>query len=77
MSALDVNPSYFTDIHPFSNIWQYEYYVRVMRERAQIITGKNGPLRNIFEHVESEGSFRELREDDEKLTGYHHRVKKL
>lgn len=75
MSVLDVNPTYFADVHPFSNLWQFEYYVRVNRERGKAVIGNNGPLRRIFEHVESEGSFRELREDDGKTTGYHHRVK--
>lgn len=77
VEAFDINPSYFEDskIHRYSNIWQFEYYVRIRRERSSKVVGSNGPLRRIFEHVESAGGFRELREDNRDVAGYHHRIK--
>lgn len=75
-SAVDVNPSYFTaeKVHEYSNIFAYELYVRIDRERSERLIGMNGPIRRIFEHVESADGFRELREDDREVSGYHHRV---
>lgn len=74
--AFDINSGYFADskIHRYSNIWQFEYYVRINRDRADRITGSGGPLRRIFHHVESDGGFRELREDNRDSGGDHHRV---
>lgn len=75
--AFDVNPSYFGQgkIHPQSNIFAFEFYARINRDRSDKIVGMGGPLRRIFEHVDSTGGFRELREDDRDVEGYHHRVK--
>lgn len=75
--AFDVNPSYFEQgkIHPNSNIFAFEFYARIDRDRSDKVVGSGGPLRRIFEHVDSTGGFRELREDDRDVSGYHHRVK--
>lgn len=73
--ALDVNPGYFQRIHGYSNIYTYEEYVRINRDKSEKVVGMNGPLRRIFEYVGGAGEFRELREDDRGIEGYHHRVK--
>ncbi|MDL5360397.1 hypothetical protein [Halalkalicoccus sp. NIPERK01] len=75
MAAVGLTPDSFAEIHPYSNIWRFERYVRVQREKATVVIGSNGPLERIFEHVSSKGNFRELREDDRKRKGYYHRVK--
>lgn len=75
MSAVDINPSYFSDPHEYSNVWRYESYARINRECSASVIGDEGPLRRIMEYIEDEGSFRELREDDGEIAGYHHRVK--
>ena len=75
MSAVDINPEYFSALHEQSNVWRFEHYVRVNRERSQAVIGDGGPIRRIFEYIESEGKLRELREDDTETIGYHHRVK--
>jgi hypothetical protein len=75
MSALDVNPRYFERIHPYSNVFAFERYVRLTRSKSSKVVGPNSPMQRIFEHVAGDAKFRELREDDRDLEGYHHRVK--
>lgn len=75
MASVNIDSGYFDRIHLYSNIWRFELYVRLVLEKAKAVIGSDGPLQRIFEHVSSEGSFRELREDDGKIEGYHHRVK--
>jgi len=74
-SALGVNARYFRSLHSYSNIFAFERYVRVDRDRARKVVGSNSPLQRIFEHVAGDAKFRELREDDRDIEGYHHRVK--
>lgn len=73
--ALDVNPGYFEGIHGYSNIYTYEEYVRIDRNKSEKFVGMNSPLRRIYELVGDAGEFRELREDDRGIEGYYHRVK--
>jgi len=75
--AFGIEAGYFADskVHGYSNIVQYEKYVRVDRDKSQEIVGRGGPFEQIFEYVETEADFRELREDNRDIQGYHHRVK--
>ena len=73
--ALKLDPAYFRDLHPDSNIFAFERYVRIRREKSSKVVGMDSPMQRIFEHVAGEGTFRELREDDRGgVEGYHHRV---
>lgn len=74
--ALDINPDYFGEIHRYSNLFAYERYVRVDREKSGRVFGTNSPMQRIFEHIDGHGKFRELREDDRNgVEGYHHRTR--
>lgn len=75
--AFGMNPGYFADsrIHHYSNIFQYERYVRISRDKSKALIGRGGPLEQIFEYIKTEADFRELREDNRDIHGYHHRVK--
>lgn len=77
MDAFGIDAGYFAEskVHDYSNVFQYEKYVRISRDKSEQVIGRGGPLEQIFEHVETEADFRELREDDRELQGYHHRVK--
>jgi hypothetical protein len=72
--GLGIDPGYFEELHRYSNIYTYEEYVRLHRERSADVIGTEGPLRRIYEYVSEPGSFRELREDDRGADGYYHRV---
>ena len=74
VTALDLNPQYFETIHPYSCVFAYEVYTRLNRDVSEALIGRNSPLRRIFEHVADKSGFRELREDDNGVRGYHHRV---
>lgn len=75
MGAVGIRESHFETIHPASNVWRYEAYLRLLGEKAKAVIGRGGTLEKIFELVGTgDGSFRELREDDGKIEGYHHRV---
>jgi hypothetical protein len=76
LEALDVNPDYFEEIHSYSNIFAFERYVRIDREKSGEVFGMNSPMQRMFEHVEGHAKFRELREDDRNgVKGYHHRIR--
>lgn len=76
MASVDINAGYFEDVHEFSNIGTFERYVRVSREKSRALIGQGGIFERVWEHVgASEGSFRELREDDRGAVGYHHQVR--
>jgi hypothetical protein len=75
MDALDVNPDYFGEIHPYSSIFAFERYVRIARSESGCVFGTNSPMERIFDHVAGHAKYRELREDDRNgVEGYHHRV---
>jgi len=77
VSAVGIDGSYFSDakIHDYSNVFRFERYVRVKREKSEHLIGNGGPMQQIFERVRTASKFRELREDDRDLEGYHHRVR--
>jgi hypothetical protein len=76
MQELGINQGYFLDakVHEYSNIFAYELYTRINREKSGTIVGNGGPLEQIMEHVRSDSTFRELREDNGQIDGYHNRV---
>jgi hypothetical protein len=76
MQELGINQGYFLDdkIHEYSNIFAYELYTRINREQSDMIVANGGPLEQIMEHVRTESDFRELREDNGQIDGYHNRV---
>jgi DNA-binding transcriptional ArsR family regulator len=76
-TAVGLDGSYFEEskIHDYSNVFRFERYVRVDRDKSEQLIGTGGPLQQIFERVRTASKFRELREDDRGLEGYHHRVR--
>jgi hypothetical protein len=76
MDELGINQGYFLEdkIHEYSNILAYELYTRINREQSDMIVANGGPLEQIMEHVRSDSTFRELREDNGQIDGYHNRV---
>lgn len=72
--ALDLNVSYVTDPHEYSSIYKFERYLRIERDATERIICSGGAIERVFEAASNEGKFRELREDDGKIEGYHHRV---
>jgi hypothetical protein len=73
-AGLGVNAGYFDRIHAYSNIFAFERYVRIDRSKSGKVVGSNSPMQRIFEHVAGDAKFRELREDDRGIEGYHHRT---
>ena len=73
-AGLDVNAGYFDRIHAYSNIFAFERYVRIDRSKSGKVVGSNSPMQRLFEHVGGDAKFRELREDDRGIEGYHHRT---
>ena len=76
-SAVGLDAAYFEDskIHGYSNVFTFERYVRIDREKSENLIGNGGPMQQIFERVRAESKLRELREDDRGIEGYHHRVR--
>ena len=72
--VLDVNARYFRSLHAYSNVFAFERYVRLTRSKSGKVVGSNSPMQRIFEHVAGDAKFRELREDDRGIEGYHHRM---
>ena len=76
MDALDINTAYFDKIHDYSNIFQFERYVRIRREKTDQVIGTDSPMRRIFRYVDNSSKYRELKEDDRNgVEGYYHHCK--
>ena len=74
--SVGVHSKYFEreHIHAYSNVFQFELYLRLNRDRSGAVFGLNSPMQRIFEHVEGTG-YRQLTEDNGKADGYFHRAK--
>lgn len=70
--ALGVNPGYFADEHPYSNVYTAESYARVNRSKTDAMFGDNSPMQRIFELARRTGKFRKLHEDDRGHAGSMH-----
>ena len=77
VESFDINSKYFADskVHEYSNIFSFEYYIRLDREKSKSLVGQNGILRRMFEHVEAGDGQRELKEDNRQTLGYYNHVK--
>lgn len=73
--ALDINSKYFDELHSYSNIYTFELYARILREKSGPVYGMGSPMARIFQFVDGFGKYRELREDNRKIEGYHYRVR--
>lgn len=73
--ALDINSKYFDELHSYSNIYTFELYARVLRSMSSPIYGMGSPMARIFQFIDGFGEYRELREDNRKIEGYHYRVR--
>lgn len=75
MDSVTINPAYFTEIHPYSNISAYERYVRINRGKSGRVVGSGGTFERIWEQVGTgDGSYREFTEDNREIEGYYNTV---
>ena len=78
--AVGVSGSYFTEIHPYSNILDAERYVRVHKDESGPIHARTGPissLAHVLEHDRRGRRKLDQRDDDlhqRNLPGFYHTV---
>jgi len=72
-TALGLNPDYFTDRHPSSNIQDAERYVRLEADESGPVHARNGPIAELGHLLESDRSgYRKLVQDDTEQAGHYH-----
>lgn len=78
--AVDVQPEYFTEPHPYSNVQDAERYVRLQRDVSGPIHARSGPIAQLGHLLENDRSgYRKVVQNDqagrgESLPGYYHTV---
>jgi hypothetical protein len=78
--AIDIQPGYFADPHPYSNVRDAERYVRLHREVSGPVHARDGPIARMGHLLEDDRSgYRKLVQNDrtergETLPGYYHTV---
>lgn len=79
-SAHDINPGYFANSHPHSNVQDAERYVRLDKNRSGPIHGRDGPIARMAHLLENDrDGYRKLVQNDRDergrhLPGYYHTV---
>ncbi len=78
--AVDIQPSYFDQIHPYSNLQDAERYVRLHRDVSGPVHARDGPIAQLGHLLEDDRSgYRKVVQNDqtmggEALPGYYHTV---
>lgn len=78
LAAIDVNPRYVGEPHPFSNVQDAEMYVRLEKDRSGPIHAREGPLARLGHLLENDRSgYRKVVQNDtdgrgRDLPGYYH-----
>lgn len=78
LSAISINPTYFVDPHPSSNIQDAERYVRIHREESGPLHARDGTIRGLGHLLENDRTgYRKLIQNDQDdhgnaLPGYYH-----
>jgi len=79
-NAVDINPHYFNDPHPYSNIVDAAKYVRLHTDRSGPLHARDGPIAQLAHLLEHDRTgYRKLIQNDQDdhgndLPGYYHTV---
>jgi hypothetical protein len=72
-AAVGLNPDYFTDRHPSSNVRDAERYVRLHADESGPVHARDGPIAELGHLLEADRSgYRKLVQDDTEQAGHYH-----